>query len=63
MVPERGMQLPVPDIDGEYDGSAVGEQDFGEPAGRCADVETDMALDGNRVLLQRARQLDAAADT
>ena len=61
MVPQRGMQLPVPDVDREHDGSAVGEQDFGEAAGRRADVEADMALDVDRVLLQRARELDAAA--
>ena len=54
MVPQRGVELSVPDIDREHDGGAVGEQDFGEPAGRCADVETDVALDVDRKLLQRA---------
>src|SRR5439155_17787573 len=40
---------------------AVGEQHLGETAGRCANVETDMTLDFDRILLQRTRQFDAAA--
>ena len=55
------MQLLAPDIDGEYQAGAVGEQHFGETAGRCADIEADVILDVDRILLQRARQLDAAA--
>jgi len=61
MIAQRGMQLPAPDIDGEHHAGAVGEQDFGESAGRGADVETDVILDGKRILLQRACELDAAA--
>jgi len=55
------MQLPAPDIDGENHAGAIGEQYFGEPAGRGADVETDVILDVDRILLQRPGKLDAAA--
>ena len=55
------MQLLTADIDRKHETGAIGEQDLGEAAGRCADVETDMTLDIDRVLLQRAGQLDPAA--
>ena len=61
MIAQGGMQLPVPDVDREYHAGAVGEQDFREAAGRGADVEADVILDIDRILLQRARELDAAA--
>ena len=61
MAVQRGMQLVAPDIDGEHQAGAIGEQYFGEAAGRCADVETDVILDFERILLERARELDAAA--
>ena len=61
MAAQRGMQLLAPDVDGKHQAGAVGEQHFGEAAGRGADVETDVILDLDRILLQRARQLDAAA--
>ena len=61
MAAQRGMQLLAPDVDREHQAGAVGEQHLGEAAGRGADVETDMILDVDRIVLQRARQLDAAA--
>src|ERR1700678_4536461 len=61
MAAQRRMQLLAPDIDGEHPAGAVGEQHLGEAAGRRADVETDVILDVERMSLQRARQLDAAA--
>src|SRR5258705_1923262 len=61
MAAQRWMQLLAPDIDGKHQAGAASEQHLGETAGRCADVETDMTLDVDRILLQRARQLYAAA--
>src|SRR5579872_699274 len=61
MMAQRRMQLPPPDIDGENHGGAIGEQYFGKTAGGCADIETDMVFDWNRVSFQRAGKLDAAA--
>ena len=55
------MQLIAADINGEDQARAVGEQHFGEAAGRSADIEADMVLDLDRISLQRAGQLDAAA--
>src|SRR5438105_2218534 len=55
------MQLLATDIDGEYQTGTVRQQYLGETAGRCADVETDMTLDFDRILLQRTRQFDPAA--
>ena len=55
------MQLAVADIDGKYEAGAVRQQHLGKAAGGCADVEADMIFDLDRVLLQRAGQLDAAA--
>ncbi len=55
------MQLAVPDVDGEHQARAVGQQHLGEAAGGSADVEADVVLDLDRILLQRAGQLDAAA--
>ena len=61
MVAQRRVQLGAPDVDRENHAGAVREQYFGESAGRCADIETDVILDRNRVLLQRARELAPAA--
>ena len=61
MVVQRGMQLAVADIDGEHEAGAVRQQHLGEAAGGGADVEADMVLDLDRILLQRAGELDAAA--
>ena len=61
MAVQRRMQLAVPDIDGEHQTGAIGKQHFGKTAGGCADVEADVVLDLDRIRLQRARQLDAAA--
>ena len=58
---QRGMQLAAADVDREYQAGAVRQQHLGKAAGRRADVEADMVLDINGILLQRARQLDAAA--
>ena len=58
---QRRMQLAVPDIDGKHQAGAVGEQHLGKTAGGCADIEADVILDLDRIVLQRARQLDAAA--
>ena len=55
------MQLAVPDIDREDEAGAIRQQHLGEAAGGCADIEADMALDIDRILFQRSRQLDAAA--
>ena len=60
MAAQRRMQLLAPDIDRKHEGGAAREQHLGEAAGRCADVETDVALDVDGILLQRARKLDAA---
>ena len=57
----EGCNWLAPDIDRKYQAGAVGEQHLGEAAGRCADVEADMILDVERIALQRAGQLDAAA--
>src|SRR5256885_10734654 len=61
VVLQRGMQLAVADVDGKYQTGAVRQQNFGEAAGGGADVETDMAFDVDRILFQRAGELDAAA--
>src|ERR1700744_2456053 len=61
MVVQGRVQLPMPDVDGENHAGAVGEQHLGEPAGRGANVETDVILDVYRGLLQRTRKLDAAS--
>jgi hypothetical protein len=61
MAVQRWMQLAVPDIDGEHHAGAVGEQHFCKAAGGGADVEADVVLDLDRILLERAGQLDAAA--
>ena len=61
MAVQRGMQLAAADIDREHQAGAVRQQHLGEAAGRGADVEADMILDVDRVVLQRARELDAAA--
>ena len=61
MIVQGRVQLPASDVDREHNAGAVGEQDFREAAGRGADVETDVILDVDRVLLERARELDAAA--
>ena len=58
---QRRMQLAMPDVDGKHQAGAVGEQHLGKTAGGCADVEADVILDFDRILLQRAGQLDAAA--
>ena len=55
------MQLAVADVDGEHEARTIGEQHFGEAAGRSADIEADMALDIDRIVLERAGELDAAA--
>src|SRR5258705_12358487 len=55
------MQLLAPYIVSKHQAGALGEQHRGETAGRCADVEADMALDLDRILLQRAGQFDATA--
>ena len=57
----EGCNWLAPDVDRKYQAGAVGEQHLGEAAGRGADVEADMILDLDRILLQRAGQLDAAA--
>ena len=57
----EGCNWLAPDVDGKHQAGAVGEQHLGEAAGRGADVETDVILDVDRIALQRARQLDAAA--
>ena len=61
MVVQRGMQLAAADVDRKHQAGAVRQQHLGKAAGRRADVEADMVLDVDRILLQRARQLDAAA--
>jgi hypothetical protein len=61
VVAQRGMQLAVTDIDGEDEARAVLQQHLGEAAGGRADVEADMVLDLDRILLQCAGELDAAA--
>src|SRR6516162_9193204 len=61
MAAQRAMQLLTPDIDRKHKRCAIGEQHLGEPAGRGTDIETDMAFDIDRVMLQRAGELDAAA--
>src|SRR5882757_425203 len=61
MVLQRVMQLAVADVDGENDAGAVRQQHLGEAAGGGADVEADMAFDIDRILFQRAGELDAAA--
>ncbi len=58
---QRGMQLGAADIDRKHQAGAVGEQDLGKSAGRGADIEADMPFDIDRIALQRARELDAAA--
>jgi hypothetical protein len=58
---QAGMQLSVPDIDGVDEARAIGEQDFGETAGRSADIDADMILDVDGILIQRAGKFDAAA--
>src|SRR4030088_2503970 len=61
MAAQRWMQLLAPDVDGEHQTGASGDKYLGEPSGRCADVETDVILDFDRILLQRRRKFDAAA--
>ena len=51
---QRRMQLAVADVDGEHEARTIGEQHFGEAAGRSADIEADMALDIDRIVLERA---------
>ena len=61
MAMQRRMQLAMADVDGKHQAGAVREQHLGKTAGGCADVEADVILDFDRILLQRARQLDPAA--
>ena len=51
------MELAVADVDGGDAGGAALEQDVGEAAGRCADVDTVAAgwIEAERV--QRVRKL------
>ena len=55
------VELAMADIDGEHHRGAVRQQHLGETAGGSADIEADVVLDRDRILLQRARQLDSAA--
>ena len=55
------MQLAAPDIDRMHEACAAVQQHFGEAAGRRADVEADLVVDLDRIALERARKLDAAA--
>ena len=61
MALQRWMQLAAADVDRKYQARAVGQQHFGKAAGGGADIEADMILDLDRISLQRACQLDAAA--
>ena len=61
MIVQGRVQLSAPDVDRKHDTRAIGQQYFREAAGRCADVEADVILDIDRILFERACQLDAAA--
>ena len=55
------VELPAADVERDDAGGAAPQQDVGEAAGRCADVEraASARIDGERI--ERARELHAAA--
>ena len=53
-------ELAAPDIDGMDPGGAVRQQHVGKSPGRRADVERGRALDIDREVIERERQLDPA---
>src|SRR4051812_3798830 len=55
------MQLPMPDIDRVDTFCATRQQDLREAAGRSAEVETSAALNRETEMIERSRQLHAAA--
>ena len=55
------MQLPAADIDRVDAPRATLQQDFGEAAGRGADIEADAALQIESKLIEGGGELDAAA--
>ncbi len=55
------MQLPVSHIDRVDASRAAREQDFGEAAGRGADIKADAVFRIEGELIERGRELDAAA--
>ena len=54
---QLGVKLIASDIHREHPGRATRQQHLGEAAGRRADVQADVALDVDRILLERAREL------
>ena len=57
----RAMQLPMPDIDRVDAPCAAREQHLGEAAGRGADIEADAASRIEAEMIERGRELHAAA--
>ena len=55
------VELPVADVDGMHPRGAAAQQDVGEPAGRCTDVETDEPGGIDREGVQPGDQLVRAA--
>ena len=53
--------MSAANIDGVDEARAIGEQDFGKAAGGGTDIDADMIFDIDRILLERATELDAAA--
>ena len=55
------VQLTVPDIDRVHEPGTAREQHVGKTAGRSADVEANASVNVDPRLLERCRELDAAA--
>ena len=55
------IELAASDIDGVDPTRATTEQHVGEAAGRGADIERDLPFDRNLEMVERVRELDAAA--